>query len=319
MGQPTQGQVHVDAILTNISVAYMQRAENFIADKVFPIVAVDKQSDKYFKYTKNDWLRDEAQLRADATESAGGGYNITTDNYSADVYAFHKDIGDQVRANADATINVDREAAEFVTHRLLTRREAQFVSDFMTTGVWGTDKTGGSDFTQWSNYETSDPIEDVEAGKAEILSQTGFEANTLVLGYDAFRQLKNHPDLVDRIKYTSSQTITEDMIARMFDVDRVLVAKSVKATNVEGLAEAYSFHTGKVACLLHVASSPGLLTPSAGYTFQWTGVSGGLGLTIGTSSFRLESLKATRVEAELAFDNKVVSSDLGYFFNSCVA
>jgi hypothetical protein len=188
----------------------------------------------------------------------------------------------------------------------------------MTTGVWATDKTGGSDFTQWSNYETSDPIEDVEAGKAEILSQTGFEANTLVLGYDAFRQLKNHPDLVDRIKYTSSQTITEDMIARMFDVDRVLVAKSVKATNVEGLAEAYSFHTGKVACLLHVAPSPGLLTPSAGYTFQWTGVSGGLGLTIVTSSFRLESLKATRVEAELAFDNKVVSSDLGYFFNSCV-
>jgi hypothetical protein len=326
MPQPTQSQVHVDAILTNISVAYMQRAENFIADKVFPIVPVDKQSDKYFVYTKNDWLRDEAKVRADGTESVGSGYNITTDTYFADVYAIHKDVGDQTRANADAPINVDREAAEFVTHRLLTRREIQFVNDFMKDGVWANNASGVSStspttgqFTQWSNYTASDPIEDIEEAKSDILSVTGYEANTLVLGYDVFRALKNHPDLVDRIKYTSSQTITEDMLARMFDIDRVLVSKAVNATNAEGATEAYQFTTGKTALLAHVAPSPGLLTPSAGYTMQWTGVSGGLGLTIGTSSFRLESLKATRIEAELAFDNKVVSSDLGYFWKDAVA
>ena len=325
MPQPTQSQVHVDAILTNISVAYMQRAENFIADKVFPVVPVDKQSDKYFTYDKNDWLRDEAQVRTDGTESVGSGYNISTATYYADVFAIHKDVGDQTRANADAPINVDREAAEFVTHRLLTRREIQFNNDFMSDGVWGTSATGVAagpstdEFVQWSNYTTSDPIEDIEAGKADILSVTGLEANTLVLGYDVFRQLKNHPDLVDRIKYTSSQTITEDMLARMFDIDRVLVSKSIKATNAEGATAAYSFTTGKNALLCHVADAPGLLTPSAGYTFQWTGVSQGLGTTIGTSSFRLESLKATRIEAELAFDNKVVGADLGYFFGSAVA
>lgn len=325
MPQPTSSQVHVDAILTNISVAYLQRAENFIADKVFPVVPVDKQSDKYFVYSKNDWLRDEARVRTDGTESVGSGYNITTDTYYADVYAIHKDIGDQTRANADAPINVDREAAEFVTHRLLTRREIQFVNDFMTTGKWSVDVTGvaasaGANQTiRWSDYTNSDPIEDIEAGKASILSTTGLEANTLVLGYDVFRRLKNHPDLVDRIKYTSSQTITEDMLARMFDIERVLVSKSVKATNAEGATSAYSFTTGKTALLCHVAPNPGILTPSAGYTFSWTGVSQGMGLTIGTSSFRLESLRATRVEAELAFDNKVVASDLGYFWNTIVA
>jgi hypothetical protein len=303
----------------------MQRAENFIADKVFPVVPVDKQSDKYFVYEKNDWLRDEAQVRTDGTESVGSGYNIATATYYADVFAIHKDIGDQTRANADAPINVDREAAEFVTHRLLTRREIQFNSDFMTTGKWANDVTGvaASPTTgqtiQWSDYTNSDPIEDIEEGKADILSVTGLEANTLVLGYEVFRQLKNHPDLVDRIKYTSSQTITEDMLARMFDIERVLVSKSIKATNKEGATGAYSFTTGKTALLAHVAPNPGVLTPSAGYTFSWTGVSQGMGLTIGTSSFRLESLRATRVEAELAFDNKVVASDLGYFWNSIVA
>ena len=325
MAQPTQSAVHIDAILTNISVAYMQQATNFVATKVFPLVPVDKQSNKFFKYTKNDWFRDEAQVRADATESAGGGYNLSTDSYAAQVWAFHKDVGDQTRANADTPINLDREAAEFVTSRILLRQEIDWQSTFFTTSVWGQDYTGVSgapstdEFKQWSDYANSDPLEDIEAGKEKILSTTGFEPNTLVLGYQAFRKLKNHPDLVDRIKYTSSNVITEEMMARMFQVDRVLVTKAVKATNNEGASEAYSFVHGKSAMLCYSAPNAGLLQPSAGYTFGWTGVSGGLGTTLGTSRFRMESLKSERIEAEAAWDHKVIASDLGVFYSTCVA
>lgn len=325
MAQPNMNSVHIDAILTNISVAYIQRAENYIADKVFPVISVDKKSNKYFRYTKNDWFRDEAQRRADATESAGSGYSLSTDTYNADVFAFHKDVGDQTLANADAPLSPLREAAEFVTNRLLLRREIQFVSEFMTTGVWSEDVLGVSgtpgagETKQWSDFTSSDPLEDVEEGKEEILGSTGFEPNTLVLGYQVFRKLKNHPDLVDRIKYTSSNVITEEMIARMFGLDRVLVAKSISASNKEGAAEAYGFNVGKSALLCHVAPNPGLLTPSAGYIFAWNGVSQGLGQTIGTSQFRMESIKASRIEAEMSFDNKVVSQDLGYFWNDIVA
>lgn len=325
MAQPTQSAVHIDAILTNISVAYMQQQENFVATRVFPIVPVDKQSNKYFKYTKNDWFRDEAQVRADATESAGGGYNLSTDTYNALVWAFHKDIGDQTRANADAPINLDREGTEFVTSRLLLRQEIDWQQNFFTTSVWGTDVAGvagtptSGEFKQWSDYVNSDPIEDVEAGKEKILSTTGFMPNTLVLGYQVFRKLKNHPDLVDRIKYTTSDVITEQIMARLFGVDRVMVTKSVKATNNEGGAEAYSFVHGKAAMLCYSAPSAGLLQPSAGYTFAWTGVSGGLGATIGTSRFRMDSLKSDRIEAEAAWDHKVVGTDLGYFFTTAIA
>jgi len=316
MPQPTSSQVHVDAILTNISVAYMQQQANFIASRVFPIVPVSKQSDKFFTYTKNDWFRDEAQRRADATESAGGGYGLSTDSYQCDVFAFHKDIGDQTRANADAPIQVDREAAEFVTSRLMLKMETQFVSTFFTTGVWGTDVTPSN---LWSDYTSSDPLNDVEEGKAEILSTTGYEPNTLVLGYEVFRQLKNHPDLVDRIKYTSAQTLTAELMASLFDIPRVMVAKAVKATNNEGGTAAYDFTHGKNALLTYSAPSAGLLQPSGGYVMSWTGVSQGLGQTIGTSRIRMEQFKADRIEAELSFDMKVIGSDLGYFLSACVA
>ena len=316
MPQPTLTDSHIDAILTNISVAYMQKQENFIADKVFPVIPVDKKSNKYFVYTKNDWFRDEAQRRADATESAGGGYNLSTDSYQADVYAFHKDIGDQTRANADAPINVDREATEFVTSRIALKMETQFVNSFFTTGVWATDSTPSN---LWSDYTSSDPLNDVENGKRQILSTTGFEPNTLVIGYDVFKSLKNHPDLVDRIKYTSSQVLTADLMASLFDIPRVLVSKAVKATNAEGATGAYDFTAGKNALLCYSAPSAGLLQPSAGYVMSWTGVSQGLGATVGTSRIRMEQFKADRIEAEVAFDMKVIGADLGYFFSSVVA
>jgi len=325
MPQPTLSQVHIDGPLTNISIAYMQSQDNFIANKVFPVVPVDKKSDKFFVYTKNDWFRDEAQRRADSTESAGSGYNLTTSSYSADVWAFHKDVGDQIRAYSDTPLVPDREATEFVTSRLLLRQEVQFVTDFIKTGVWGTDLAGVSgtpstgEFKQWSDYANSDPIEDIELGKESILGSTGFLPNTLVLGYQAYRKLRNHPDLVDRIKYTSSNVITTDIMARLFDVERVLVASSVRATNAEGATPAYSFNTGKAALLTYSAPNPGLMTPSAGYTFAWRGVSGGLGASIGVSRIRMEHLKADRVEGEVAFANKVTAADLGCYFGTCVA
>jgi uncharacterized membrane protein len=91
--QPTIQSAHVDAALTNLSIAYIQSQDVYIATKVFPIIPVDKQSDKYYIFNKNDWHRDEAKKRADNTESAGSGFTMSTDSYYADVWAFHKDVG----------------------------------------------------------------------------------------------------------------------------------------------------------------------------------------------------------------------------------
>lgn len=316
MAQPTANDVHVDAILTNISVAYIQDQASYIANRVFPLIPVEKQSDKYFTYNKGDWFRDEAQLRAPATESAGSGYTLATSTYSTQVYAFHKDVDDQVRANADTPLNPDRDATQFITQRMLMRQEVQWTSDFFTSGVWANDVTPSA---LWSNYTSSDPIGDVETGKATMLNSTGFLPNTMVVGYEVFRQLRHHPDIVDRVKYTSAENVTEDILARFFGVDRILVARAIRNTGAEGASNSFSNIAGKNAALYYVAPTPGILTPSAGYTFAWRGVSDGMGANIGITRFRMPELRADRIEAQMAWDNKVIGSDLGYFFASCVA
>jgi len=321
MAQPTSQAVHaVDVPLTNISTAYIQNQTHFIASKVFPIVPVMKQTDKFFTYSKNDWFRDEAQERADGQESAGSGYGLSTASYSCDLFAMHKDIGYQARNNADAGINLERDAVEFVTQRLLLRREVQWVADYFVTGVWGTSTTPSA---LWDSYTTSDPISDIETGKSTILTNTGFMPNTLVLGYETYRYLKRHPEIIDLIKYTNGGTATnptEQLLANLFDLDNVYVAKAVKATNIEGETAAMALTHGKHALLCYVAPNPGLLTPSAGYVFSWRGVAGGIaGADIGMNSFYIPELKADRIEGEIAFDNKLVGTDLGYMFIDAVS
>ncbi len=318
MPQPSSAE-YLDQVLTNLSVAYLQAEDHFVAAQAFPIVPVDKQTDKYYVYTKADWFRDEAQVRGDAAESAGSGYRLGSDSYSCDVFALHKDVGSQARANsAGSPINPDEDATRFVTQRLLLRREKQWVADFFKTGVWATDKTGTTDFVKWSDYAGSDPIEDVEAGKASILTQTGYMPNTLVCGYNVWRRLKNHPDFLDRIKHTSAQPVTRELVARLLELDRVVVAMAIENTAVEGAAASMALTHGDHALLCYANPQPGLYAPSAGYILSWRGVSAGLGFDIAISRIPMVQLKAERIEGEVAFDDKVVASDLGYFFSTAV-
>lgn len=317
MAQPTSTQVHLDVPLTQISIAYLQDQSNFIADRVFPSIAVEKQSNRYFVFDRATFMRDSMRKRAAGEESAGSGYTLSNDSYFCDVWALHKDISDLDRANTDTPLDADRNATQFITQQALIRKEVQWATDYFTTGVWGTDNTLA---TKWDDYAASDPLGDIETGKRAILVQTGREANTLVLGYDVFIRLKNHPDIVDRIKYTSSRVVTEDVLASLFGVARVLVPKGIVDTVSEGKTSSLGFTHGKHALLCHVAQSPGVEVPSAGYTFSWTGLGQGFnGLGVAMEKFRMPHLKGDRVEGHVAFDMKVVASSLGYFFNAAVA
>lgn len=327
---PIPSAVHLDSLLTNLSVAWMNEESAYIAGRVFPNVSVSKQSDKYRVFNKNDWFRDEARVRADTTEAAQVDYTLSTDSYYADVYAVKQLIGDQTYANFDQPGNLLQDTTRFLTHKLLLQRDVQFASDFLKTGVWGLDLTGvaaapsTNQFIQWNDYTNSNPIVDVEVGKTAVAATTGIEANTLVLGRDVLAVLRNHPDIIDRINYTGNGGRTgadEAILAGVFGVDRVLIARAIKATNAEGATAAYAkISVAKQAFLCYSAPNAGLMTASAGYTFSWNQIPGGApGQPVAIKRYRDEAKAADVVEAQSAYDNKVVAPELGVFFNSVIA
>jgi len=323
--QPTRGDVHVNRPLTNISVAFMQDAANFVADQVFPNVPVQKQSDRYFTYDRGEMNRDEMELRAPGTESAGRGYTVdSTPTYYAPVYAYHHDIPDEIRANADAPLDLDRETTYIVTLKALIKREVLWATKYFQGGVWTNDYDGGGATGQvphW-NISSSTPVENVRAAATTQAESTGFRPNTLVMGRRVFDSLVDHPEIIDRIKYSSSPgspaIVNKNTLAQLFEVERVLVMDSIRNTAKKGLANSHSFIGGKHALLCYVAPNPGIMTPSAGYTFSWAGWFGASQSGTRIKTIRLDREDSDRVEIQMALDQKVVAADMGTFWENIV-
>lgn len=322
---PSLSEVHVNRPMTAISIAYIQDQDNFIAAKAFPNIPVTKQADRYFTYPRGHFFRDTAKKRVPGTESAGATYDIdSTPSYYAEAYALHKDIPDAIRANADNPLDMDRDATIFLTQQTLLRREKVWAANYFVTGVWTNQKAGaasadGTHFKYW-DASGSTPIQDVRSMKRQVLGTTGFKPNKLILGRVVFDTLMDHPDLVDRIKYgqtggdTAPAIVNKAILAQIFEVDEVLVMDGIENTAAEGLTDSYAFIGGKHALLVYAPPQPGIMTPSAGYTFSWTGYTPGVtgveGNTV--SMIRADLLKSDRAEIEMAFDMKLVSADLGY-------
>jgi hypothetical protein len=319
MSNPTLNAVHVNTPLTNMSVAFAQKADLFVAHKVFPIVPVSKQSDLYYTYDKDDFRRSDAQVRAPGTESAGSGYRLdSTGNYYCAVNAIHKDVADQVRANADAVLNMDRDATEYITQQLLLKRERDWASAFFQTTTGWTGSTTAGNITPGTKWDvgTSTPVADIQAQINSVLQKTGYMPNTLVLGSQAYSTLINSDDVVDRIKYTQRGVLGPDLLGSVLGVPRVFVCHAGQNTANEGATAVNSFIMNTDDALLcYAAPAPSLMSASAGYTFTWSGYLGAQdGMRI--SRFRMDALRADRIEGELAYDQKLISLDLGCYFTN---
>ena len=321
MPLPVHTDLHVDALLTMLSIAYMNEPDAFIADQAFPIIPVNKQSDKIAKYDKDYWFRDEADLRAPATEPKGNGYGVdTSDSYLCDNYAFKDDIPDETRGNYDSPFDPENDSTALVTEKLKLRRERAFAGDFFKTGVWGASGTD-TDFsatptTQWSDYANSNPIGDIEDGREAIYSGTAKDPSDLIIGRAVWAVLKHHPDLIERIKYTQKAILTVDLVASLFDIPRILIGKALYTTTKEGQStQTLGYIFGKSFLLLFAPRRPGLRIPSAGYTFHWKKF-GGISYI---RRVRDDKGQYDRIEGHSHFDQKAIATDCGYFGANVVA
>lgn len=338
--EPSRSDVHINAPLTNISIAFMQDQSNFVAARVFPNIPVAKQSDAYFTYDRGAFNRDEMEKRAPGTESAGGGYQIANDNYFAHEYAYHKDVHDPIRANADNPISLDREATEFVTLKGLIKREVTWVENyFPTVHVPGTTWTfsidgdatrsgtvdatdaGNNQVVFWSSA-SSTPVEDVRMLKRVVLQNTGFMPNILTLGRQVFDILVDHPDIIGRLNAGQTPNgpamANKANLAALFEVDEILIMDAIQNTAEEGQTATHDFIGGKNALLSYRPRTAGLMTPSAGYTFSWTGRFGAGNDGMRIKRFRMEPIESDRIEIAMAYDQKLIAADLGAYFLAIV-
>ena len=178
---PAIGQVHIDQALTHLSVMYRNSA--YVADQVFPVVPVDKRSNRYFVYRKEDFLSASPisaggsmlSLRRPGAEAAEIDYGLSTQSYYAEEYAYRGFVADAEVAASDSPLQPESDQAIQLTERLQLDNELAVANIVCKRANYPASNkavlTTGASGTSWAQYASanSNPFTDIKNGKLAVI------------------------------------------------------------------------------------------------------------------------------------------------------
>ncbi len=259
--------LHVDAILTNLSRQY--KNEEMIWDKVMPILPVNKRSDLYFTYNKQDAFTlgdDKIGATGLANEMDWG---VQTDNYSVTDHAFADWVSQAAIDNADEPVQVEADTNNYLNLLLDIAQENRVAGTVFNTGSYAaTNQKTLSGTAQWGGG-ADDPIGDIQTAIESCFQR----ANTLVFGVSTWVVLRSHPKILDAVKSATRfqasgggiATISE--VAALFEVKNLLVGRSRYNTAKMGQNPTYTRLWGPHAAALYVEEKPGIRSITFAATF----------------------------------------------------
>lgn len=263
--------IHVDRHLSNIALSY--RPTGFIADMVFPVVNVPKQSDMIKVYSQADQMREEDTERSPGTEAKRVSLSVTSTQYYAKNYALAADITVEDRANADQIFiqDIEKGGIEYATDKLIIGWERRIATKATTSANVSTIFTVGSD---WSDYTNSDPLGDIWTAMDNQRDTIGWRPNRVVFSETAWRNFSRNADVINKIFKTGvdggAPPVAKEQAAALLEVDQVLVGGAMYNSAAEGLSQSLTDIWGDYTLLYYTPPTPSLMFPSWGYSFRWT-------------------------------------------------
>jgi hypothetical protein len=321
------GDTNPDAYLTNYSFGLQMQDGVFVAGAASSRIPVTQEAGKINVYPPGYFWRDEAKVRPLGGRPVQVGYAVTEDVYFAEEWALEHVIDDRTRQNSRLQGRLDENATRLLTTKQMIRADRIWATSFFVAGVWGMEVTGvaagpvADQFLSWAD-DASSPLSDIEDWKERIRAGTGMEPNTLVLGSNVRKRLKNHPEFVDRIKYTSSAAITNQVMATMFEIENLRVARAIYNSAEERLptddngGENFQYIVDPDSMWLgYIDPTPTLDSPTAIATFAWDSLVPGQTNDMGGVISRGRDGRAYSdyFHSRQAFGMRKVSDDLAVF------
>lgn len=302
----------VDPVLTDTAIAYSNDA--YVAEQIFPSFSVKKQSAKHFIYDRGKFRLNDNK-RASGSNSNEVTLNLTVGQpYFCEDHALREFVADEDVDNAETPTSPFVDATENVTEMHMVAREKE-LADLLSSTANLTQNTTLSGTSQWNDYTNSDPIGDVRTARQAIHAAIHKNANVLILGKQVYDVLADHPAFLERVKYSQLGVMTPELLARIFEVEKVIVAGAGYNGADEGQTDSMSYIWGKVAIVAYIAPSvrPKLMT---------------LGLTYTWKQMKVERLRGTDEEdrkgtyvrvGDHYYDQQLVSALAGYLIKDAVA
>jgi hypothetical protein len=317
MAEITTRDTYVDVLLTQISIGYSN--PDYVANLIAPVVPVNLRTGFIPNYVQSHWFRNTAARRATGTMSQRGSFQLdNTRTYACQRASFGFEIADEVRDSTVEPYNMDRDGTIFATDRVLMEQELDFVSNLFVQGIW-VDEIGGTDFVQFNDYASSTPLLVLTVAQDNIEGRVGREGNWAVMGKQVFTVLRWHPDLLDTIKYTQRAIVTEELMASLFGLERLVIGRGIYTASPEGTPEAsvvYQRIWGKNVLVIYRPAEPSLITPAAAYNFVWNRVPNA---STYMRRFREENREIDVLESNTYHDFRVTSARSGEFLANAIA
>lgn len=266
-----QGQFFTpDIPLTNVSQAYLNDPTQFIAEQIAPVVMVPKKNFNIYFYGKEALksVIDDTRSRFGDTKQAQ--FSVTSKAFGPlrshelmDGIDFDQDT--MTEAPLDMEIDIVNNLSEMMA---LTKESAVATTLADTTKL--TINTTLSGTSQWSDYANSTPFEDLKTAAQQLRLNGLRPANTIAMSYYTFSILQQHPDLIERVKYSNVASLTIELMQSLFGqfgINKILVSGAVYDSAAEGLTASNSFVWGKHVWLGYVSPTPGLRTVNGAYHF----------------------------------------------------
>lgn len=323
----THYEVHFDEFLTSFAQDYYV-GQTYLADRVFTSTNVMKQSDKYYVFDAAEENREDSNLVKKAAVGVGPNTVEVTqseDNYFAELYDAGWFVDTLTDANEDNELRTRQRKVRRVIDAMAKKRDRDFIDTFLTTGVWGEDLAGGTDFTAWSDG-ASTPLDDVQLWKEQFeVRNYGLMPNKIVISKDVRRQLLKNPQLLGRINggatIANPAMVNDSVIASVFDVDEIIWANTFTNKAKVGEAENAERMVENTMLMAHVDGDAGLDGATAGKIFTYNMVEG-YDFGIAVTSFSNEEMLYENIKekgkAGMSYDMKVTGANLGTFVSGLI-
>jgi hypothetical protein len=311
---PGPTAVHQNTFLTNMSLQYAN--DEFIGERLMPVVPVEKRSDSYATYDKRDRFNapdDTIGPDGDAAEVTEG---RSSGNYSVTDRALMNHIPVETIENQDPVFDEMLDLTEAVRSGLAIKREIRIATLLTTAANYPTgNKVTLSGSDQWDSSAGGDPIKVIQTATAALFRGPN---PTRLVGFtsiEVFNALVRHVSLLDLFKYTRQGLITSQQLAALFGLDDLLVGAARYDTANSGQTASYSRIWGKHFGILRVAVRPSRRSAHFGTTFQ---------LNTDPHAFnwfdpRKGKAGANYVKIGWSDDHKIVASDTGYLISDAIA
>lgn len=311
-GMNTQQAGVVEVVLTNYARGY--RNQEYIAHLIAPVVDVPSRNMRTIKFGKEGF-------RKLNTRRAPGAPILTVQyGYASDPVSLQQDalqglvpVETAEEASRVPGFDMGQMAVQMVMDSLDLGHEIDTATILRNPAVYAaSNKVALAGTSRWSD-PASDPKGDIDAGREGIRQQVGRYPNTLTLGAKVFTALTNHQKIKDQFKYTSSESITEMMLARYFNLDQVIVGKGVYLPDGIADSAAATDIWGNDAILAYVPKASNWMAPSFAYTYRLKGY------PQVEAPWYDRDIKSWKYPTTMERKPYLVGADAGFLFQSAVA